>query len=72
MKDDGLDKAITKLSQNIHSHIASNCGQIGDEILVALRKETFPDGKPRKHLPECYSNLIKACCRVLIEYRKIS
>lgn len=70
MKDDDLDKAMTKLSQNVVTHMSSNCGQIHDEMMVALKKETWKDGKPKKHLPRVYENLLFACVIVLREYRK--
>lgn len=68
--EEKLDESMKLLSRHLVTHISSNCGQIHDEMIVALSKETFEDGIPKKHLPKCYSDLITVCCGVSSAWRK--
>lgn len=69
-KFESLDENMKMLSRHLVTHISSNCGQIHEEMMIALSKETYADGRFKKHLPECYSDLIRVCCAVSSAWRR--
>jgi hypothetical protein len=56
-----LDKKTSKLDQCIHSHIATDCGRVCGEMKDALPEDLWKE----------YESLIRACCGVIIEWRRI-